>query len=65
MRQRVGIAEAILGEPEVIIMDEPTIGLDPHQILVVRDLIGGLRGRMSVIISSHILPRSRSRATAC
>ncbi|MGA2446166.1 MAG: ABC transporter ATP-binding protein [Opitutaceae bacterium] len=56
MRQRVGIAEAVLGEPEVIIMDEPTIGLDPHQILVVRDLIGGLRGRMSVIISSHILP---------
>jgi len=56
MRQRVGIAEAILGEPEVIIMDEPTIGLDPHQILIVRDLISGLRGRMSVIISSHILP---------
>jgi ABC-2 type transport system ATP-binding protein len=56
MRQRVGIAEAILGEPDVIIMDEPTIGLDPHQILIVRDLIGGLRGRMSVIISSHILP---------
>ena len=56
MRQRVGIAEVILGEPEVIIMDEPTICLDPHQILVVRDLIGGLRGRMSVIISSHILP---------
>ena len=56
MRQRVGIAEAILGEPDVIIMDEPTIGLDPHQILIVRDLIGSLRGRMSVIISSHILP---------
>ncbi|MDD2765046.1 MAG: ABC transporter ATP-binding protein [Opitutaceae bacterium] len=56
MRQRVGIAESILGEPDVIIMDEPTIGLDPHQILIVRDLIGGLRGRMSVIISSHILP---------
>ncbi|MGH7996630.1 MAG: ATP-binding cassette domain-containing protein [Opitutaceae bacterium] len=55
-RQRVGIAEAILSEPPVIIMDEPTIGLDPHQILIVRDLIAGLRGRMTVIISSHILP---------
>ena len=55
-RQRVGIAEAILAEPPVIIMDEPTIGLDPHQILIVRDLIGRLRGRMTVIISSHILP---------
>jgi len=40
----------------VIIMDEPTIGLDPHQILIVRDLIASLRGRMTVIISSHILP---------
>jgi len=55
-RQRVGIAEAILAEPPVIIMDEPTIGLDPHQIQLVRDLIASLRGRMSVIISSHILP---------
>jgi ABC-2 type transport system ATP-binding protein len=55
-RQRVGIAEAILAEPPVIIMDEPTIGLDPHQIIIVRDLIASLRGRMSVIISSHILP---------
>ena len=55
-RQRVGIAEAILTEPPVIIMDEPTIGLDPHQILIVRDLIASLRGRMTVIISSHILP---------
>jgi ABC-2 type transport system ATP-binding protein len=55
-KQRVGIAEAILAEPAVIIMDEPTIGLDPHQILLVRDLIASLRGRMSVIISSHILP---------
>jgi ABC-2 type transport system ATP-binding protein len=55
-KQRVGIAEAILSEPAVIIMDEPTIGLDPHQILIVRDLIASLRGRMSVIISSHILP---------
>jgi len=55
-RQRVGIAEAVLAEPPVIIMDEPTIGLDPHQILKVRDLIGSLRGRMTVLISSHILP---------
>jgi ABC-2 type transport system ATP-binding protein len=55
-RQRVGIAEAILAEPPIIIMDEPTIGLDPHQILIVRDLIASLRGRMTVIISSHILP---------
>lgn len=55
-KQRVGIADAILAEPAVIIMDEPTIGLDPHQIIIVRDLIASLRGRMSVIISSHILP---------
>ena len=55
-RQRVGIADAILSEPDVIIMDEPTIGLDPHQIVMIRDLIASLRGRMSMIISSHILP---------
>ena len=55
-RQRVGIADAILSRPEVIIMDEPTIGLDPHQILAIRALINSLRGKMSVIISSHILP---------
>lgn len=55
-RQRVGIADAILAEPEVIVMDEPTIGLDPHQILGIRGLIDNLRGRMTVILSSHILP---------
>ena len=55
-RQRVGIADAILAYPEVIIMDEPTIGLDPHQVIMIRDLIASLRGKMSVIISSHILP---------
>jgi len=55
-RQRVGIADAILAHPDVIIIDEPTIGLDPHQILAIRDLINSLRGKMSVIISSHILP---------
>ncbi len=55
-RQRVGIADAILSRPDVIILDEPTIGLDPHQILAIRELICSLRGKMSVIISSHILP---------
>lgn len=55
-RQRVGIAEAILAEPEVIIMDEPTIGLDPHQIIAMRGLIRSLRERMTVMLSSHILP---------
>src|SRR5258708_27320209 len=55
-KQRVGIAEAILAEPAAIIMDEPTIGLDPHQIITGRDLIASLRRRMSVLISSHILP---------
>lgn len=55
-RQRVGIADAVIAEPKVIIMDEPTIGLDPHQIVMIRDLISSLRGRMSIIISSHILP---------
>jgi ABC-2 type transport system ATP-binding protein len=55
-RQRVGIADAILAEPEVILMDEPTIGLDPHQILGIRRLIDSLRGRLTVLLSSHILP---------
>ncbi|MFW5882843.1 MAG: ABC transporter ATP-binding protein [Verrucomicrobiota bacterium] len=55
-RQRVGIADAILAEPEVVVMDEPTIGLDPHQIQGIRQLIDTLRGRMTVILSSHILP---------
>ena len=55
-RQRVGIADALLGDPKVIIMDEPTIGLDPHQIQGIRKLIDSLRGRMTVILSSHILP---------
>ncbi len=54
-RQRVGIADAILAEPDVVIMDEPTIGLDPHQIVAIRNLITSLKGKMTVIISSHIL----------
>ena len=55
-RQRVGIADALLGKPEIIIMDEPTIGLDPHQIQGIRKLIDNLRGRLTVVLSSHILP---------
>lgn len=55
-RQRVGIAEAIIADPEIIIMDEPTIGLDPHQIAMIRDLINSLKRRMTILISSHILP---------
>lgn len=55
-RQRVGIADTLLGSPEVILMDEPTIGLDPHQIQGIRKLIDQLRGRMTVVLSSHILP---------
>jgi ABC-2 type transport system ATP-binding protein len=55
-RQRVGIADCVLAEPPVILMDEPTIGLDPHQILAMRALLRSLAGRMTVVISSHILP---------
>lgn len=55
-RQRVGIADCLLGEPKVIIMDEPTIGLDPHQVLSIRKLIKNLRGKMTIMVSSHILP---------
>ena len=54
-QQRIGIADAILAEPDVVIMDEPTIGLDPYQIASTRELIETLRGKMSVMLSSHIL----------
>src|SRR5438309_156913 len=55
-RQRVGLAQAILGDPEVLILDEPTIGLDPKQITEIRSLIRSLAGRHTVILSTHILP---------
>ena len=54
-RQRVGLAEAIMGYPEVIILDEPTVGLDPKQIIEIRTLIKNLKKRHTVILSSHIL----------
>jgi ABC-2 type transport system ATP-binding protein len=55
-RQRVGLAQALIQDPEVLILDEPTIGLDPSQIIEIRELIRGLAGAHTVILSSHILP---------
>jgi ABC-2 type transport system ATP-binding protein len=57
-RQRVGLADALVHEPELIILDEPTIGLDPNQIRAVRQLIKGLANRHTVLISTHILPEA-------
>ena len=55
-KQRVGLAQAIIHNPDVLILDEPTAGLDPHQILETRDLIKGLAGEHTIILSTHILP---------
>ena len=55
-RQRVGLAQALLHDPEVLILDEPTIGLDPKQVVGVRGLIRSLGGERTVILSTHILP---------
>lgn len=59
MRQRVGLAQALLHSPEVLILDEPTIGLDPAQILDVRNLIRGLAGERTVLLSTHILSEAQ------
>ena len=59
-RQRVGIAQSILGDPQVIILDEPTVGLDPLQIIEIRELIRELGKKHTVILSSHILSEVRS-----
>ena len=54
-RQRVGFAQAIIGKPEVLILDEPTVGLDPNQIVEIRDVIKSLRKDHTIIFSTHIL----------
>ncbi len=55
-RQRVGLAQALMGDPPILVLDEPTIGLDPKQIREIRDLIKGFSRDRTVILSSHILP---------
>ena len=54
-RQRVGLADSLVHEPELVILDEPTIGLDPHQVIAIRRLLDNLRGETTVLFSSHIL----------
>ena len=54
-RQRVGIAQALCGDPPILILDEPTIGLDPGQVVEIREFVGGLKGTRTVLFSSHIL----------
>ncbi|MCB0411802.1 MAG: ABC transporter ATP-binding protein [Bdellovibrionales bacterium] len=55
-RQRVGLAQALVSDPEILILDEPTVGLDPKQVQEVRRLIQGLRGHHTIVLSTHILP---------
>jgi len=62
-RQRLGLAQALLHDPEVLILDEPTIGLDPRQIIEVRELIRGLAQDHTVILSTHILPEVSQTCT--
>ena len=65
-RQRVGLAQAVLGFPEIIILDEPSVGLDPKQIIEIRELIRQLAKKHTVILSSHILAEVREdRRASC
>lgn len=57
-QQRVGLAQALIHNPEVLILDEPTVGLDPHQIIEIRELIRSLAGEHTIILSTHILPEA-------
>ena len=57
-RQRVGLSQALVNDPEVLILDEPTVGLDPRQIIEIRELIRSLSGRRTVVLSTHILPEA-------
>jgi len=59
-RQRVCLAQALIHDPEILILDEPTIGLDPNQIIQVRELIKGLAGEHTVMLSTHILPEAQA-----
>ena len=55
-RQRVGLAQALVHNPSVLILDEPTVGLDPKQIIEIREMIKSLRGEHTIVLSTHILP---------
>jgi len=61
-RQRVGLAQALIHNPDVLVLDEPTAGLDPKQIIETRELIKGLGGQHTVILSTHILRKFPKRA---
>ena len=62
VRQRVGIADALLTEPPILLLDEPTIGLDPYQVMSLRDLIRGMRGDHTILLSTHILTEAEAMA---
>jgi ABC-2 type transport system ATP-binding protein len=62
-KQRVGLAQALIHDPEVLILDEPTAGLDPKQIMETRDLVKGLAGSHTIVLSTHILPEVAQTCT--